>query len=193
MTERAKDIPDTPLFRWQAELWAARERRRTLRRRALAIGLGIAFLATTIVFPPHPRFVWNASPSAPIGLYWVSAPNRIRAGDMVIAWPPEDARTLGARRHYIPANVPLVKRVAAASGDRVCALGRALFVNGLRIAERLERDGRGRPMPWWRGCVTLQGGALLLLMDSPASFDGRYFGPTEAYDVVGTAHLLWAR
>jgi len=30
-------------------------------------------------------------------------------------------------------------------------------------------------------------------MDSPASFDGRYFGVTRGDDVLGRAELLWAR
>ena len=36
------------------------------------IGLGAAALATTIALPPTPWLVWNASASAPIGLYAVS-------------------------------------------------------------------------------------------------------------------------
>lgn len=193
MTELSKSGADTPLFRWQAELWAARARRRKLRRRGAAIGLGIAALAATIALPPRPRLVWNASASAPIGLYAVGDAEWVRVGDMVIARVPASVRMLGARRHYIPANVPLVKRVAAVPGDQVCALGHDLFVNGRWIGERLTVDGQGRPMPWWSGCVMLQGGAVLLLMDSPASFDGRYFGPTQASDVIGKARLLWTR
>src|SRR3546814_8584326 len=92
---------------------------------------------------------------------------------MVIAWPPDTARRLGAQRRYIPFNVPLVKRVAAAPGDTVCALGPVIFVEGRAVARRLAVDARRRPMPWWSGCVTLRDGAMLLLMDSPASFDGR--------------------
>jgi type IV secretory pathway protease TraF len=90
-------------------------------------------------------------------------------------------------------NVPLVKRVAAAAGDEVCALGHEIFVNGRWIAERLAADGASRPMPLWSGCVRLRGRQLFLLMDAPASFDGRYFGVTEGGDIVGKARLLWAR
>jgi len=55
-------------------------------------------------------------------------------------------------------------------------------------------DAKGRPMKWWSGCVRLRGRQLFLLMsDSPASFDGRYFGVTEGGLVVGKARLLWAR
>jgi len=34
---------------------------------------------------------------------------------------------------------------------------------------------------------------FLLMARSPASFDGRYFGPTSRSDIVGKATLLWAR
>jgi len=155
------------------------------------IGLGAAALATTIALPPTPWLVWNASASAPIGLYAVSGRQDIASGDMVLVRVPDRWRRLAAERRYIPINIPLVKRVAAAPGDRVCARGREIYVNGHPVAERREADGRGRPMPWWNGCVMLRSGALFLLMDSPDSFDGRYFGPTSRGDVIGEARLLW--
>ncbi|RJF90305.1 S26 family signal peptidase [Sphingomonas cavernae] len=163
------------------------------RLHAALIGAIIAGLAHTALFPPRPILLWNASASAPIGLYHVGDRAGLGRGDMVIARVPRNFRVFAARRHYLPANVPLVKRVAAAPGDRVCALGRKVFVNGRWIAERFAKDGAGRPMPWWSGCVTLRQGALFLLMDTPASFDGRYFGPTHARDVVGEARLIWPR
>src|SRR3546814_4448174 len=91
-------------------------------------------------------------------------------------------------------NGPLVKRVAAAAGDEVCAAGARVMVNGRIVARRFERDGTGRPMPWWSGCAELRPGEFFLLMtDSPASFDGRYFGVSDAGDIVGRARLLWRR
>src|SRR3546814_4149287 len=74
---------------------------------------------------------------------------------MVIARLPDTVRLFAARRHYLPANVPVVKRVAAASGDEVCAAGARIMVNGRLVARRLDRDGAGRPMPWRSGCATL--------------------------------------
>ncbi len=112
---------------------------------------------------------------------------------MGIAWAPEPYRSLAAERHYLPSNVPLVKRVAAVVGDRVCAQGHAILVNGRRVASRLEVDGKGRSMPWWRGCRTLIAGEYLLLMDAAASFDGRYFGISREADLVGKAWPLWTR
>lgn len=164
------------------------------RRSVLAGSLALAALgcalAATIVAPPTPRLVWNVSASAPRGLYVVGRLDGVDVGDMVIARMPASWRRFAATRRYVPANVPLVKRVAAGQGDTVCASGRRILVNGRVIAERLMADGAGRLMPWWNGCTVLDAGTLFLLMDNPASFDGRYFGPITRGDIVGGARLL---
>lgn len=193
MARRNSPPHGTPLLDWGEQLRAAKQHRRRLTRRATITGIGITLLALTIALPPAPRLVWNASASAPIGLYAVSPGAEIDPGDMVIARVPEPLRMMAARRRYIPANVPLVKRVAAAAGDEVCALRDQIFVNGEPVAARRSTDAQGRPMPWWTGCVRLQRRQLFLLMaDSLASFDGRYFGVTEGRSVVGKARLIWA-
>ncbi|HEU4961960.1 MAG TPA: S26 family signal peptidase [Sphingomonas sp.] len=193
MTRRRTSTGDAPLFAWGDALRTARTRRRRLIRAGAAIVAGAGALALTISFPPAPRLVWNASASAPIGLYAVSPGEVARRGDMVIARLAEPWRALAARRRYLPANVPLVKRAIAVAGDEVCALGRHIFVDGRWLADRKSADARGRPMPMWRGCVRLRGRQLFLLMDHPDSFDGRYFGVTQGSDVVGKAVLLWRR
>jgi conjugative transfer signal peptidase TraF len=153
-----------------------------------------AALLATLLWRPTPRFVWNASASSPIGLYRITDAAGIRRGEMAIAWPPAAARALGAERRYLPANVPLVKRVAAAAGDRVCARGAALFVNDRKVAVRRRADPSGRALPWWTGCERLRGGDLLLLSAAvPEAFDGRYFGVSRRELIVGRARLVWPR
>jgi conjugative transfer signal peptidase TraF len=138
--------------------------------------------------------VWNATESSRVGLYAVAPAQGLRVGDTAIAWPPEQARRLASLRHYLPTDVPLVKRVSAVAGDRVCATGAAVAVNGHAAALRLSRDPSGRPMPWWTGCRRLRPGELFLLSPAgPLAFDGRYFGVTRADQVVGKARLLWPR
>jgi conjugative transfer signal peptidase TraF len=160
---------------------------------AAAAAVSLA-LAGTIFWPPLPLLVWNASASSPLGYYTVAPWAHPRTGDLVIAWPPPAARRLAASRHYLPASVPLVKRVAAAAGDRVCAKGRTIFIDGRPAALRRASDPSGRPMPRWSGCRMLQRGELFLLTpNAPGAFDGRYFGVTRARQVVGRARLLWAR
>jgi conjugative transfer signal peptidase TraF len=184
---------DAPLLAWGDALRAAKTRRRRLEKRIAAAAIGLGVVLGSAVFPPVPRLVWNASASAPIGLYSVSPGASTEPGDMVIAKVPEPWRRLAATRRYLPMNVPLVKRVEAAAGDEVCALGQEIFVNGSWIAERRIADGAGRSMPMWTGCIRLRGRQLFLLMVAPASFDGRYFGVTEGDDVIGKARLIWAR
>lgn len=186
--------PGPSLAAWGAALRAARKRRASLRLRIAISAVGLAALGITIAAPPSPRLVWNASASAPRGLYAVSPGRTLEPGDMAVARTPMPWRMLAARRHYLPANVPLVKRVVAVRGDEVCARGAAISINGLPAVTRRLRDARGRILPWWEGCVRLRKGeAFLLMAEAAASFDGRYFGVTSASDIVGRAQLLWAR
>lgn len=156
------------------------------------VALIVGTLAT-IGWPPRPRLIWNASASAPIGLWSVTPDAPFARGDMVVAQLAAPWRSLAARRHYLPANVPVIKRVAAIAGDHVCASDGGVFVNGAHVAMPRSTDAAGRVMPRWRGCTRLTNDAVLLLMDGPGSFDGRYFGPTERRDIIGKAHPLWLR
>jgi conjugative transfer signal peptidase TraF len=160
----------------------------------LGAAIPAAALLATLLWRPAPRLVWNASASSPVGLYQIGDSDRIRTGEMALAWPPAAARALGAERRYLPANVPLVKRVAAAAGDRVCARAAAVFVNGRKVAVRRRADPSGRALPWWTGCERLRGGDLLLLSaQAPQAFDGRYFGVSRGKLVLGRARLVWPR
>jgi conjugative transfer signal peptidase TraF len=165
--------------------------------RRIILGCGcvaVALIGAGLVLQPRPRLVWNASASAPEGLYRVTPDAPIAVGDMVIAKVPARFRALAAARHYIPANVPLVKQVSAGAGDQICALGHDLYRNGVWLADRRTIDGAHRPMPAWQGCVRLGQDQYFLLMSASAlSFDGRYFGISDAHDIIGKADLLWAR
>jgi conjugative transfer signal peptidase TraF len=160
----------------------------------------IEALVFTLLFPPPQILVWNSSASAPIGLYYVDSWKRldhqtgdIRIDDMVVAWPPKATRKLAADRYYLPAGVPLIKRVAAAEHDSVCADGDQIIIDGGWVIPRRKVDAKGRALPWWHGCHVLEAGALFLMMEEhPSSFDGRYFGVTAPRDVIGKATLLWA-
>jgi len=166
-----------------------------LRQLRLAIlgGAGLVLLVAPPLYAPAPRLVWNASASAPIGLYWVWPGDMPGRGEMVVARVPEQWRMLAARRHYLPANVPLVKRVAATRGTLVCAHGPRITVDGKVVANRLARDPSGRSLPWWQGCHSLGPDEYLLLTDAPGSFDGRYFGISTRAELVGRARLIWRR
>jgi conjugative transfer signal peptidase TraF len=138
--------------------------------------------------------VWNATASAPLGLYRVARARKFERGNFVLAVPAPPLAAFAARRGYLPQGVPLVKRVAAVAGDTVCARGDTIVIDGRFAAARLAADGKGRPLPSWTGCRMLRPGEVFLLMaDVPTSFDGRYFGPTPTSQMVGTLYPLWTR
>lgn len=162
-------------------------------QRRIALCMLCCVMIETLTVRHVPVLVWNASASVPIGLYGVLHARPVAPGDMVIARVPLAWRTLAASRRYIPADVPLVKHVAATEGARVCATGSTISIDGSLAARRLARDPHDRILPWWQGCVVLRGGDVFLLTPSPTSFDGRYFGPTRQKDIVGKAVPLWLR
>jgi conjugative transfer signal peptidase TraF len=167
-------------------------RRRRWRTAAPILALVAAGLAASLPVARRPRLVWNATASAPIGLYRVTPPADLQVGDLVIARPPASVAGLAATRHYLPRGVPLVKRIAGGPGARICAAGVWVSFGPAASIRRLRRDAAGRLLPWWQGCRRLGPGQVLLVMaDVPGSFDGRYFGPTAVPDIIGKAYPLW--
>jgi len=168
--------------------------RRYPRRPGLIFSISaLALLAIAASLTTDPVLIWNASASAPVGLYRrIAGPPE--CGDLVLAWLPAGARELAAERGYLPRTVPVVKRVAGLAGDTVCAEGATVFINGKPVAGRLAADGQGRPLPAWEGCNLLRPGEFFLLMESsPASFDGRYFGPVRRHQIIGRLVPVWTK
>jgi conjugative transfer signal peptidase TraF len=183
--------PDTACGDALRKVIAARRRRaRQLRLAVISLVAAIPCALATIR-KPSALLVWNASTSTPRGLYRVYPKELPRRGDDVVAQLPPRFRSLAAERHYLPAAVPLVKRVAAIAGDCICAHGGIVRLNGHIAAVQKEFDASGRPMPRWSGCIRLRDGEYFLLGEHPWSFDGRYFGVTETSEIIGRAELLW--
>jgi conjugative transfer signal peptidase TraF len=168
---------------------------RQSRWRVLAIMLvGLALLLASVTVGAHPLLVWNATASAPIGLYRVrSIGNRpLRIGELLLIRPDAASARLYAERGYLPLGVALLKRVVAVADQRVCERDGVLSIDGRRVANALPTDGRGRPLVAWSGCRRLCDGELFALMaDVLVSLDGRYFGPTPIRSVIGRATPLW--
>lgn len=139
-----------------------------------------------------PQLVYNASDSAPVGWYRISPANSLAPGDLVLADLPSEVRSLAAQRGYLPANVPLLKTVAAMAPQRVCVQGSQVRIDGVLVARHLRWDRQGRALPTWQACRRLVGDELFLLSSSnPTSFDSRYFGPVSVDAVIGRAQPLW--
>lgn len=153
---------------------------------------GIAALFSAKPGLHAPVLIWNASASAPIGLYLRRTAFGPRRGDLVLVRPPVALASFAAARRYLPLGVPLIKRIAALSGDTVCSRGAFVFIDGRMRLKRLRVDGRGRPLPAWSGCHHLVSGEVFLAMpDVPDSFDGRYFGVLPTATIKGRLVPLW--
>lgn len=160
-------------------------------RLAVVAGAGLVALAAPVLLDPAPRLVWNATDSAPIGLYQIAPGAAPRVGDHVLVWPPQEARALAARRGYLPFNVPMIKTVAAMDGALVCGAGAHITIDGKAAVLRRATDRQGRSLPWWSGCERLSRHRIFLINPAPDSFDGRYFGPADTASVIGRATPLW--
>jgi conjugative transfer signal peptidase TraF len=163
-------------------------RRRYAMATAIAASVfAVSFIAVAVVHP-QPRLVWNASASAPIGLYRIQPDRDPPMGALVAAMPPDGLARWLAQRGYLPDGLPLLKHIAAKAGQRICRHGAVVSIDTRPVVIARARDGRGRPLPVWHGCHTLQDGELLLLNPAvPDSLDGRYFGPLPASVVIGRA------
>lgn len=161
-------------------------------RSLVAMTAGLLCLSLPAALHPKPRLVWNASPSAPIGLYGVRTRQRPQRGDLVIVQPTSRLSDYLEGRGYLPRGVPLLKHIAARSGQRVCRAGLTVTIDGRAAAAARRRDHLGRPLPVWRGCVRLTEDEVFLLNPGvPDSLDGRYFGPTQIRQILGVAHPIW--
>lgn len=156
---------------------------------------GLAALFAPAVLSQHgqaaPRLVFNASDSAPRGFYTVSA-GPVARGDYIVTRLPAAATALAAERRYLPANIPLLKHVAAMYGDHICVRDGIVRVNGRVLALTLTHDSQGRPLAAWAGCrVLAENEWFLLSTDNAASFDSRYFGPVLRAAAYGRAAPVW--
>ncbi|WP_076860980.1 S26 family signal peptidase [Bradyrhizobium mercantei] len=149
-------------------------------------------LIATLVLEPLPLYIWNASESVPIGLYRLLPDESLRVTELVAVRPPEPLATFLDFNGYLPAGVPMLKRVLALPGQTVCRSGLAISVDTIAVGEARDRDGRGRPLPKWQGCrVVAEGELFLMNWQSDDSLDGRYFGVLPASAVIGRALQVW--
>lgn len=156
----------------------------------------VAAQVTVVVacFDPAPRLVWNATASAPIGLYAVSPGASPLVGDMALVMPDARLARWLAHRHALPLGVPLIKHIAATAGQTACRSGVTITIDYRPVARARTYDRAGHPLPVWSGCRRLGSGEIMLL--NPAvgdSLDGRYFGPLSGKSVIGTVRPMLTR
>lgn len=161
-------------------------------RIALFAASVVAATLATLTVPVWRYAVWNASASVPTGLYLIRGKANLHVGERVAIEPPPELRSLLAERGYLPAGVPLLKRIAAVSGQRVCRFAHGITIDGLAVGIARSFDRLGRPLPAWFGCRRVGADELFLMNPAaPDSFDGRYFGVLPIDAVIGRAKPIW--
>lgn len=131
----------------------------------------------------------NLTESMPVGIYRVVHHPIERGATVVTCLDASNPVVHEAiRRRYFQSGpcpgglLPFLKTVAALPGDAVDLGIGGVTVNGTSIPKTrtLLADYMGRPIPRVaRGHYTIEAGQVLLLATHrPASFDGRYFGPS---------------
>jgi conjugative transfer signal peptidase TraF len=151
-----------------------------------------AVVLSTFVAKPAARYIWNASESVPIGLYWLQPTSRLFVTELVAIQPPEPLAESLADGGYLPRGVPMLKRVLALHGQTVCRDQLTVSVDTIEMGHARERDSRGRPLPVWQGCHVIAVGEVFLMnWQSADSLDGRYFGVLPTTAIVGRVAPLW--
>ncbi len=128
-------------------------------------------------------FRLNLTDSVPVGLYRETRelPSR---GDLVSFCMESDAQAVQASR-YLQRSLlcpnglqPLIKEIAAVSGDRIDVLPDRLLINGRPVPESGIRreDSKGRKIASRLVSGPVPEGMALALGNKAGSFDGRYFG-----------------
>jgi len=162
------------------------------RRSLFLAGVVVAATLATLPVPVSRNAVWNATASVPTGLYAIRGRASLHVGERVAIEPPPELRRLLAERHYLPTGVPLLKRIAAVRGQRVCRFAHAITIDGQYVGAARARDRLGRALPVWAGCHVLRTGELFVMNPAaPDSFDGRYFGVLRVKQVIGRATPVW--
>lgn len=163
------------------------------KRRRVSVCLGLTLAGASLgllsLLPVPPVLVWNHTSSVPIGLYGLAHVQPVK-GDIIVIAPNGKLRETLARHGALRPNRLLLKQLAAASGDIVCRTRATLTINGVTSAIARAATADGRALPAWSGCRQLGADDVLVLTRHASSFDGRYFGPIGAEQIVGVAHPI---
>lgn len=157
----------------------------------------VPFFSITLVY--RLGFRWARTPSIPEGIYRLTN----NPADPLVAFCPQgESGKVSASRHYreeawtCPDHfAPLLKPIAARSGDTVTVTTKGISVNGIMLpnTKQYQFDGQHRPMNRWpAGTYVVQPGTIWVLSTyNPASYDSRYFGPISTSIVLDHAHAVW--
>jgi type IV secretory pathway protease TraF len=136
---------------------------------------------------PGTMILRNGTKSMPLGFYVRDPSGEPTTGAVIAFRPPAIALA-----HGWPADIPMLKRVVAVGGDKVCTDGGVLAVNDVWLGLVLDRLPNSRPLPVWKDCRVLQADEVFPFATGlPDSFDGRAYGPVNVSDLVGVFVPVW--
>ena len=158
-----------------------------------AILMGVSLLGYRL--PGALGYCLNLTPSEPVGIYHV-VPGGAQRGVLVWLKQPEGPATSVLHR-YIPANIPLIKRVGAIRGDIVQVGTLGVSIDGTLWPDSapLHRDIEGRILqPYPFGTYRVPSGQLWVMSEHPRGIDSRYFGPVVETNVISqlVPVIIWS-
>ena len=137
----------------------------------------------------------NITDSIPVGLYRMTTIKNLKNSFVIFCPDNRLAFKQGMERAYIAPGFctggygVLMKKVAAASGDRVTVTSAGVFVNHKPLPYSTPKltDGANRLLPQWRVLNYRLKTDELMTMTSQNewSFDSRYYGPIRIGQVKG--------
>ena len=153
------------------------------------------FVIIVSVFYISRNFLFNWSPSIPVGIY-----ERAPHGHYIAFCAPE---FISDRKYapYAPAQCEhrplLLKPVIAGPGDTVVTEKVGVWVFGKEgrfyKAEYIGKDSTGKPMPKAKEIIKLKGGEYYVLSTfNPRAIDSRYLGAIKEKEIKGVYNLIYA-
>lgn len=141
----------------------------------------------------------NLSRSMPRGVYWLSH-SKPKVGDWVAVCLPKELAQLALSRHYLHAGLcpnqiePLLKKVVAVAPTQIVLSNDFIHIQQIKLphSATLSFDQLHQPLTAIaRGTIYLTGSQIWLYgIDSPRSWDSRYFGAINSENIAGVAMPL---
>jgi conjugative transfer signal peptidase TraF len=175
--------------------WTATPNRRRLNTVLILLAIPTAALACLY----KAGYRQNLTESQPPGIYRLTDnPN----DPLVSFCPTGTASSITTTRGYRAqawgcpdGHAPMLKPVAAKTGDTVLLSKAGIYVNGILLpnTRRYQQDNLHRPLfPLPDGKYVVKPGTLWVLSSyNQLSYDSRYFGPISIAQVVRHAHLVY--
>lgn len=169
------------------------QRKRTVKNLRIGIVVGALLLAGASASDVQVNF----TNSAPHG-FWEDKHKAPERGDYVVFCLPMDAEMFKKARsrgnlpvgHCQSGFAPIAKPVVGFAGDVIEVGPTGVSVNGALLpASRPNSEAVYDAWPY--GTYTLEEGQMWVMGAHPQSFDSRYYGPVDDYNVESVIAPLW--